>query len=256
VSCTFAGTLVNSPTDGSSGSGLVNISMAITGPGSYVRARVRIPSITGSGDVYDQQDLSYPFAFPSWNTSAAGPGNYIIHWEIENNQGCIYDLYTRFTVASNLACQISPTNPNLSPTNGKPANQNKKLSWDVVNNSGLDLSLTQIDVSWTNNVATHKLTTIYYPTSTAVTSFGTGALTPAVGDYSIFPLSLPASANGLCGNSTCVINMALLWDTQIINTTLTAGELITVKYHFRDTYNASGVCTFTVSPDLSVAVGP
>jgi len=82
------------------------------------------------------------------------------------------------------------------------------------------------------------------------------ATQPAVGDYRIFPLGLPASANGLCGNSTCVINMAVLWDTQIINTSLTAGELITVKYHFRDTYNATGSCTFTVSPDLSVAVGP
>ena len=256
ASCTFNGTLTPSPTDASSGSGLVSIGLAVSGPDTYTRARVRIPSITSSGDVYDQQDLSYPFAFPSWNTSAAGPGVYTIHFEVENNQGCIRDLYTTFTVASNLACQISPTNPNLSPTNGKPASQNKKLSWDVVNNSGLNLDLTAIDVSWTNNIATHKLTTIYYPTSTAVTSFGTGATNPAVGNYSIFPLGLPASANGLCGNSTCVINMSLLWDTQIINTTLTAGELITIKYHFRDTYNATGTCTFTVSPDLSVAVGP
>ena len=30
-----------------------------------------------------------------------------------------------------------------------------------------------------------------------------------------------------------------------------AGELITIKYTFTDTSNASGSCTFTVKPDLT-----
>ena len=258
ASCPFNGTLSPTPANNGAGAGIIPILLNVSGPDTFVRARVRIPSLSGAGDVYDQQDLSYPFTFPSWNAAAAGPGAYQIIWEVENNNGCIQTMVTAFTVAANLACQISPTNPNMSPTSGSPSSQNKKLSFDMVNNSGLDLNITSIDFSWTNVYgpqlpSPHKLTTVQFPTGVTVSSYGSGALTPVTANYSLFPLLLPGTANGLCGNSSCVVNMSMQWDTQMVNTTFTGGELVTVKYHFQDSYSNSGTCTFTISPDLAIA---
>jgi prepilin-type N-terminal cleavage/methylation domain-containing protein len=252
VACNV-GTITTSPSDGATASGMVPITLSISGSGTYTSARVQIPNLSGTGTAYDQTSYSYPFSFPSFNSSAAGPGTYTIHWTITLSNGCVTDLYTRLDVPANLACQISPTNPNLSPTNGASSNQNKNLSWDIMNNSGLNLNITSIVVSWTANIGTHKLVTIQYPTGSTVTSFGTGAVTPATGNYSTFPLSLPATANGTCG--TCKVNMQLGYDTQIVDPNTGNGELVTLKYNFQDSFANTGSCTFVVHPDLTIT-GP
>ncbi|HET8948290.1 MAG TPA: hypothetical protein VFQ07_15025, partial [Candidatus Polarisedimenticolia bacterium] len=252
VACNV-GTITTSPADGASASGLVPISLSISGSGTYTSARVQIPNQSGSGTVYDQTSYSYPFSFPSFNASAAGPGTYTIHWTITLSNGCVVDLYTRLDVPANLACQITPTNPNLSPTSGKSSNQNKNMSWDIMNNSGLNLDIKSIVVSWTANIGAHKLLTIQYPTGSTVTSFGTGSASPATGNYGTFPLSLPATANGSC--PTCKVNMQLAYDTQIVDPNTGNGELVTMTYSFQDQYANSGSCTFVVHPDLSIT-GP
>jgi hypothetical protein len=78
-------------------------------------------------------------------------------------------------------------------------------------------------------------------------------VTPATADYSTFPLSLPAADNGSCG--TCKINMQLAYDTQIVDPNTGNGELITIKYNFKDSFGVTGSCQFTVHPDLSIT-GP
>ena len=252
VACSL-GTVTTSPADGASASGMVPITLTIGGTATYTSARVQIPSQSGVGTVYDQTSYAYPFSFPSFNASAAGPGTYTIQWTITKSDGCVTDLYTRLDVPANLACQITPTNPNLSPTSGKASNMNRNMSWDVMNNSGLDLNITSINVSWTGNLGVHRLLTIQYPTGSTVTNFGTGALTPATGDYSFFPLALPATANGSCG--TCKVNMLLAYDTQIVDPNTGNGELVTMTYNFQDSYANSGSCTFVVHPDLTIT-GP
>ncbi|HEV8199657.1 MAG TPA: hypothetical protein VGS03_06525, partial [Candidatus Polarisedimenticolia bacterium] len=252
VACNI-GTITTSPSDGASASGMVPITLSISGSATYTSARVQIPNQSGSGTVYDQTSYSYPFSFPSFNASAAGPGTYTIHWTITLSNGCVVDLYTRLDVPANLACQITPTNPNLSPTSGKSTNLNKNMSWDIMNNSGLNLDIKSIVVSWTANIGAHKLLTIQYPTGSTVTSFGTGSASPATGSYGTFPLSLPATANGSCG--TCKVNMQLAYDTQIVDPNTGNGELVTMTYTFQDQYANSGSCTFVVHPDLSIT-GP
>ncbi|HZM70539.1 MAG TPA: prepilin-type N-terminal cleavage/methylation domain-containing protein, partial [Candidatus Cryosericum sp.] len=165
ASCAFNATVTTSPADNSTSAGIIPIGMTISGSGNYARARVRIPSISGPGDIYDQQSLAYPFSFPSWNSAAVGAGDYTIQWEIETTNGCTHTIYTHFTVAANLACQITPTNPNLYPTKGQPSDQNRTVSWDIVNNSGLDLEIIGFDIGWSNNYgpqlpAAHKLVKI------------------------------------------------------------------------------------------------
>ena len=252
VACNL-GNITVSPADGASASGMVPISLSISGSATYTSARLQIPSLSGVGTVYDQTSFSYPFSFPSFNASAAGPGDYTLHWTITLSNGCVTDLYTRLSVPANLACQISPTNPNLSPTSGKSTNQNKNMSWDVMNNSGLNLDITSIKVSWSGNLGVHRLLTIQYPTGATVSNFGTGSLTPATGDYSFFPLALPATANGSCG--TCKVNMLLSYDSQIVDPSTGNGELVTMQYSFQDQYANTGSCTFVVHPDLTIT-GP
>lgn len=252
VGCPFNGIFTFSPADGSTTSGMVPISETISGIDTYTRGRVRITN-SGGTVVYDQTSYAYPFSFPSWNSSANGAGDYSIHWEAERNGGCVKDTYTVVHIAANLGCQISPTNPNLSPTNGTSSNQNKNLAWDIMNNSGLDLSLTSFVITWTSNIGTHKLVTVQYPTGTTTTNFGGGAVTPATADYSVFPLALPAADNGSCG--TCKVNMQLGYDTQIVNPSTGNGELVTIKYSFKDSFGVTGSCQFTVHPDLTIT-GP
>ncbi|MFQ5877322.1 MAG: prepilin-type N-terminal cleavage/methylation domain-containing protein [Acidobacteriota bacterium] len=254
VECKFQGTLLTRPGDGDSAGGIVPIMLDVSGTQKYVRARVRIPDPNNAATyVYDQETFSYPFLFPAWDTTASGAGNYTIEWEVENQQGCIKSVTTNFTALSNLACQITPTNPNLSPTKGKPSEQNKKLTWEIINNSGVDLDIFQVDVSWTSVLSsTRQLKKIEYPAGTATFStLISGPTSPVIADFSVFPLLLPATADGVCGTSSCILSMAVEWDVQIVDTN-NVGELVTIQYHFTDASSSTGSCQFTVKPDLTI----
>jgi hypothetical protein len=254
VYCSFNGSFSVSPANGSSNAGSVPIVLNVSGTDTYVRAKVQIPNITGTGDAYNQETFAYPFSFPNWSASASGPGIYTINWEVENSHGCIQTMTTTFTVTAALACQITPTNPNLSPTKGNASNQDKNLSWDIMNNSGKDLSITQINVTWSNNIGIHKLESIQFPSGTTVTSFGTGVVTPASANYSFFPLLLSKTADGSCGG--CSVNMMLGYDSSLADSKTGAGELITIRYTFQDASSTTGTCQFSVFPDLSIVIGP
>lgn len=262
VYCTFNGTLGVQPSDGTSNGGSVPISVTVSGTNTYVRAKVRIPSLVNPAtDVYNQEVFATcstspcTYSFPAWDTSATGGGNFTLYWEVENDKGCIKYLTTSFTATANLACQITPTNPNLSPTNGKPSNQNKKLSWDIINNSGKDIEIYKVDVSWTNVLGSHVLTDLEFPTGTSMIPFSctktASTSSNATVDCSTFTIAMGATDNGLCGTSACKKNMSLLWDLQIVNTS-NVGETVTIKYYFRDATSATGTCQFAVKPDLTI----
>ncbi len=189
------------------------------------------------------------------DTTAVAAGTYTLYWEVENDHGCIKTKTTSFNVSANLACQITPTNPNLSPTSGKPSSQNKKLSWDIINNSGKSIDIYKVDVLWTNVLGTHTLTDLEFPTGTGMVpltcSKTASTSSNATLDCSGFPMTLLATDNGLCGNTSCEKNMSLDWDLQIVNSS-NVGETVTIKYYFRDTSNTSGTCTFSVKPDLTI----
>ncbi len=255
IFCDFQGTMTTFPQDADTVSGFVPIIFDVAGPGNYTRARVRIENSLNPGVfVYDQEVFGSPFLFPAWDSTADGIGSYTFYWETEDNKGCIGTATSSVTVTAFIACQITPTNPNLSPTNGKPSNQRKFLSWDIINTSGKDLEITEVQVGWTAILSTtRQLTDLQYPTGTTVTSLGGGVVSPATVDFSFFPLLLPMGANGLCGNSACVINMLLGWDKQVVENS-GAGELITITYKFRDASTATGSCTFTVAPDLTIEI--
>jgi len=261
IYCTFNGSLGPNPADASSNGGTVPVAITVSGTNTYVRAKARIPSLVAPGtDVYNQEVFTTcsgtcTFAFPAWDTTSTGGGNFTIYWEVENDKGCIKYLTTSFNATANLACQITPTNPNLSPTSGKPSSLNKKMSWDIINNSGKDIEIFKVDISWTNVLGSHVLTDLEFPTGTSMVPFAcsktASTSSNATVDCSTFTIALGASDNGLCGTSACHKNMSLLWDLQIVNSS-NVGETVTVKYYFRDATSATGTCQFSVKPDLTI----
>ena len=123
-----------SRSDGASNGGIVPMALSVSGTDTYVRARVHIPNLTTpTANVYDQEILTGPpWTFPAWDTTASAAGIYTIYWEVENQKGCVKIYPTTFTAVANLACQITPTNPNLSPTNGKPSSLKKIPRFDTL----------------------------------------------------------------------------------------------------------------------------
>jgi prepilin-type N-terminal cleavage/methylation domain-containing protein len=256
VSCDFNGSLVVSPGDGDANGGVVRISLGVIGGDTYVRARVRIqnPAIAGVF-VYDETSNAFPFRFRDWDTTVSGRGKYQIAWEVENAAGCIQTLATTFEATENLSCQITPTNPDLSPTSGKPADQNTRLSWDIQNSSGRDLQITAITASWTSTLGPHRLVQIEWPQGTIVKSYGLlGGLLDILGnllaDFTSFPLMLLDGVGSGCSGSSCV-RMSMVWDSKMVTSGGT-GETISIAYTFKDPTGSTGTCSFSVKPDLSL----
>ncbi len=250
ASCTFNGTPSLSPPNGTHVAGSVPFSLSISGGGdTYVRARIHIPSITGQADVYDQTATAYPFVFPNWNSTASVPGTYTVYFEVENSNGCINFANETLTVDSVLACQISPANPNLSPTTGKVGgSKNSDLTWDIINNANKNLYIDRIDVAWTNTLGYNPLLNSFsYPTGISPPNkvWSPAATSPASGS---FPLPLyfdPLS------NSSSPVNVMLDFTNSLVNTT--AGETISIKFTFHDDTNSTGTCTFQViASNLSI----
>ena len=249
VSCDFNGSLLVAPGDGDANGGSVRISLSVVGTDAYVRARVRIPNPEVPGTfVYDEVANSYPFQFRDWNTTLTPAGKYQIYWEVENAAGCIQTLTTTFEATENLSCQITPVSPDISPANGKPSDQNRKLTWDIVNSSGRNLSIVNISATWTSVLGPHKLVQIEYPTGTIVKSYGIlGPLVELVADFTSLPLMLIDGVGSGCSGSSCV-RMSMVWDSQLMNTAGTLSETITVTYGFKDPSGMGGTCSFSIKP--------
>jgi len=257
MQCTFNGTPSMSPANGANVAGSVPISLSVSGGGdTYVRARIHIPNPQGGADLYDQTATAYPFAFPNWNSAAAPPGTYTVFIEVENSNGCVNFRTQTLTVNSTLACQISPANPNLSPTTGTIGGVKKSdLSWDIINNSGKDLYIDRIDLSWTNTLGFNPLIQSFaYPS----------IITPPSYTWPV-ALSSPASTGTFSSplffdrfsDSTSPVNVKLDFTNSLVNSSGNAGETITIRFNFHDTSGTSGSCTFQViAKDLSVVTTP
>jgi len=257
TTCTFNGTPMMSPSNGSVVAGSVPISLAISGGGDvYVRARIHIPNPQGGADLYDQTATAYPFAFPAWNSTAAPAGNYTVYIEVENSNGCINYRTQTLTVNSTLSCQITPANPNLNPTTGSAGGVKKSdLSWDIINNASKDLYIDRIDVSWTNTLGFNPLLTSFsYPLGISPPSFTwgpTSVTSPTSASFSL-PLFLDRF-----NDSTSPVTVQLDFTNSLVNSNGNSGEVITIRFRFHDVSNTSGACTFqVVAKDLSVVAQP
>jgi len=253
TSCTFNGNVAMTPSNNTHVAGSVPISLTVSGGGdTYVRARIRINNSSTGVNAYDSGDVTaYPFTFQAWNAAALNPGNYTAYIEVENSLGCINFKQQTLIVDSVLACQISPANPNLSPTTGKAGGTNRsQLTFDIINNAQKDLFITGVDVTWTNVLGYNPLLTSFsYPTG----------ITPPNKTWSPAAIS-PATAS-FC--STCILLDRTNDNTNPVNLQLDftnslavkggSGEEITITFHFHDISNTTGTCTFQViAKDLTI----
>lgn len=250
MSCTFNGNPSMSPSDNTHVAGSVPISLTVSGGGDvYIRAHIHIAPSAGGADVYDQTVTSYPFSFPAWNASTASPGNYTAYIEVENSKGCINFRTQTLIVDSVLSCQISPANPNLTPTTGKAGGTNQSdLTFDVINNAAKDLFIDSINFTWTNTLGFDpQLTSFSYPTGISPPNkvFSPAAASPATAAF-----TPPLFFDQFSDNSSPVNVMIDFTNTVA---TKSGGETITIRFNFHDTTNTSGSCTFQViAADLSI----
>ncbi|MCI0568669.1 MAG: prepilin-type N-terminal cleavage/methylation domain-containing protein [Acidobacteria bacterium] len=254
MQCTFNGTPSMSPSSGTTVAGSVPLSLTVSGGGDiYIRARIHIPNPQGGADLYDQTATAYPFNFPDWNAAAVSPGTYTVYIEVENSNGCVNYRTQTLIVNSTLACQISPANPNLSPTTGTIGGVKKSdLSWDVINNAAKDLFIDRIDVSWTNTLGFDPLVQSFeYPTGITPPSYTwtTPPASPATTNTFSVPLFFDRFSD-----SGSPVNVKLNFTNSLVNSSGNSGETITIRFNFHDSSGTTGSCTFQViAKDLAVS---
>ena len=254
LQCTFNGTPSMSPSSGATVAGSVPFSLSVSGGGdTYIRARIHIPNPQGGADLYDQTATAYPFAFPNWNAAAVPAGTYTVFIEVENSNGCINYRTQTLIVSSVLACQISPANPNLSPTTGTIGGTKKSdLSWDIVNNAGKDLYIDRIDLSWTNTLGFNPLVVSFaYPSIISPPSY-TWA-TPLASPASTGQFTVPLFFDRF-SDTWSPVNVKVDFSNSLVNSSGNSGETITIRFNFHDASGTTGSCTFQViAKDLAVS---
>jgi hypothetical protein len=235
-----------SPSNGASVAGSVPLSLSVSGGGDiYIRARIHIPNPQGGADLYDQTATAYPFVFPNWNAAAVGAGTYTVYIEVENSTGCVNYRTQTLVVSSTLACQISPANPNLSPTTGTIGGVKKSdLSWDIVNNAAKDLFIDRIDVSWTDTLGFNPLIQSFeYPTGITPPSYTW--TTPLASPATTNTFSLPLFFDRF-STAGSPVNVKVNFTNSLVNSSGNAGETITIRFNFHDSSGTTGSCTFQV----------
>ncbi len=248
LSCTVEAALDLTPTDGDSGSGIMPIILRPDTQRRYPMARVRVVRKNDPDSVvYDHQSAHVPFLFPTWDTTASGPGDYRIYWGLTTADGCNTFKTTDFFVKSRPEGGLSTTTPVVITTE-----ENRKLSWDLVNTSGTDLEVVRIDVTWFSLGLPPRLTSVEYPTGTTVSSLPPGGPQSASSSFDTSPLPLRREMNGLCDDASCRLNMSLNWDEPIFSGQSISAERVTVHYHLRDTTGRTGDAVLVIWPDLTI----
>ncbi len=130
--------------------------------------------------------------------------------------------------------------------------ENRKLSWDLVNTSGTDLEIVRIEVTWFSLRQPPRLTSIEYPTRTTVSSLPSGGPQSASATFDTTPLGLSREINGLCEDESCRLNMSLVWDEPVFSGQSLSAERVTVHYHLRDSTGRTGDAVLVIWPDLTI----
>jgi len=248
LSCNVEAVLDLTPRDGDSGSGIIPIILRPDTRRRYPRARVRVVRKNDLDSVvYDHQSAGVPFLFPTWDTRVSGAGDYRIYWGLTTAEGCNTFRTTDFFVKSRPEGGLNTTTPLVITTE-----ENRKLSWDLVNTSGADLEIVRIDVTWFSLRLPPRLTSIEYPTRTTVSSLPSGGPQSASATFDTTPLRLSRQINGLCEDESCRLNMSLVWDEPVFSGQSLSAERVTVHYHLRDSTGRTGDAVLVIWPDLTI----
>ncbi len=147
--CVFGGSVYMTISPGGSQlAGSQTISIGVSGPAVQVTRLVIADTTTGTM-VFNQTDATAPYTY-SWNASSVPPGRpYRIVALATNVDGCTDSTETMVDTVNAIACCISTSNPNLSPTTGSL--KNNELFFDIINNCGADVSIDSMSISFTGN---------------------------------------------------------------------------------------------------------
>jgi len=145
--------------------------------------------------VFNQTDSTAPYSYV-WNSSSVPGGrDYQIVGIMTNTSGCSETASTTVETIVPVACCISPTNPNLSPTTGSV--KNNEMFFDIVNNCGTDVNIQYARIAFSNNAGQNALfDEVEFNVLDAITTSRTFNLSPdlpspAPLDFTVSPLSPP-----------------------------------------------------------------
>ncbi len=149
--CSFGGTIwMDAVPGGDPIVGNQTITINVSGPAVQNTALVIKEKSTGTV-VHSQSDATAPYEY-QWNPNTVTPGlEYVAIGIVTNVDGCTDVVSAEFTTAVPIACCISPTNPDISPTSGPVSSRLKDVFFDIINNCGEDVEITGIAASFTDS---------------------------------------------------------------------------------------------------------
>ncbi len=248
TSCSEHASLVLSPADGDSRSGIVPIIVRPEIDHPCTMGRVQISRASDRDSVvYDHESTRRPFLFPAWDTGVTGPGEYRIHWELVSAEGCSTYETTAVTVKQRPGGGLETTTPSATAELG-----DRKLSWDLINTTGADLEISRIDVTWFSLGLPPALTAIEFPSGRVASSEPRGGPQRVSETFDAHPLRVPREADGLCADPSCRLSTSLVFDSPVFSSRTGNAERVTVRYYARDSTGKTRTAAIVVWPDLGI----
>ena len=250
--CSFGGSLsANISPGGNPVSGNQTITLTVSGTTATATQLVIKNASTGAV-VSFQTDNTAPYVY-TWSASTATPGSsYEIVASATNPSGCSTSVSTTKTVASSVACCISPNNPNISPSTG--ALKNNQIYFDIINNCANDVSISHVAFNWTNNAGQNALLDLFdYNVLNTLTTVRSTDLSPNASpipilDYSVSPLA-PDLDLRAGNNSSNPVRLRLTFTKPMFNKvgSVNIGEAIETFFWYTITgQSGTGRCDMTV----------
>jgi prepilin-type N-terminal cleavage/methylation domain-containing protein len=154
--CNLGGTVFLSVSPGGSQvTGAQTITISTSGGVTVASTQLVIRDKATGAVVYNQTDNVAPYTY-TWNASSVPAGRtYEIIGAVTNDVGCTDSASTAADTVTAVACCISSSNPNLSPATGSL--KSNELFFDIVNNCGADVTITAMNVTFSNNAGRNPL---------------------------------------------------------------------------------------------------
>ncbi len=238
--CDLGGTIALAPAPGTSVAGSTAVAVAmqnIVDPAEVFSGSVVISNASsqvvanfGSG----ASPMPLPMVF-TWSTGALPPGDYIITANVQNSFGCAKSVSHVVSVVMPVPCCIAPVSPVIGPLKGKISERQSDVLVSLVNNCLQDVTISRIDVSWTNVIQTARLEHFCYDVPvdtqpqdcTPVLSVVPPTISPAVLDFS------PGLTFSSLNTNLDPLIIGYKYDLSLLDSNTGLGETLTMDVFFQ-----------------------
>lgn len=251
--CNFGGSISMSVIPGGATiTGAQTITLNVSGGVATQASQLVIKDVGTGTVVHSAVDNTPPYSYV-WNSSSVPSGRYYqIIGFVTNTSGCAESTEVVVTTASSIPCCIAPNSPTISPTTG--AVKANELYYDIVNNCGDDVHISQMIVEWTNNAGQNALfDLLQYNIFSQITGSRTFDLVPnqptgVKFDYTVTPLA-PELELDQNNDASAPVRLQYVFTRPVLNKVgaTWVGETIQTSFFFSvDNQSGTGRCNITV----------